>query len=496
MPQTLLELLERIAGKRVLVIGDLYLDEYIHGRMEEISKEGPIPVIHADRHTANPGAAGNTACGLAALGAEVWVVGTVGDDRNARLLLDLFKQRGVHTGGVVTAATAPTNTYTKISAGALHTPRQEVLRVDTPRPAPIAGPVERSVLDHLRQLVTQVEAVVVVDQVGGVVTPAVLELAADLARAAGKLLVGDSRERASTFRSFDLILPNDEEASIAAGLPIVDETTLLAAGRRLCEEHRNNLVIITRGKYGMTVFERGGAVTDVPTYAQEVFDVCGAGDTVTATCTLALLAGATPVQAAMLGNYAAGVAVSKPGTVTVSPQEIRQAIAHRERQAGADKLCTLEQAREAVAAARAGGRRVVLTNGCFDLLHAGHVSYLQQARAQGDLLVVGLNSDQSVRSLKGEGRPLNRLADRARVLSALSCVDVLVPFDELTALPLIESLAPEVYVKGGDYTIDTINQQERRAVEAAGGRVVIVEQVPGRSTSGLIERIVREGAEA
>ena len=494
MPQTLRHLLDALPGKRVLVLGDLYLDQYIHGRMEEISKEAPIAVIHITSHTCNPGAAGNTACGMAALGARVRVVGTVGRDANAAALLQEFAQREVDTGGVVVDPDAPTNTYTKISAGALHTPRQELLRVDTPRPRPIAGEVEKAVLAQLEQAVPAVEGVVVVDQAGGVVTPDVLKLTVDLARRHGKLLVGDSRERASDFRCFDLILPNDEEAAIASGIRIHDQASLREAGRKLCHEHANKLVIITRGKRGITIFQQDGEIIDVPTYAQEVFDVCGAGDTVTAVCTLALLGGATPLQAAQLGNYAAGVAVARPGTVTVSADDIRQAMAARQRGGLQEKLCTLQQALAAAARLRAQGKRVVLTNGCFDLLHAGHVAYLEQARALGDMLVVGLNSDQSVRALKGEGRPINSLADRARVLGALACVDLVVPFGEATALALIQALHPEIYVKGGDYTLDTINQEERRAVEAGEGEVVIIGHLPGHSTSGLINHIISEGA--
>jgi len=494
MPQALRRFLDAFPGRRVLVLGDLYLDEYVHGRMEEISKEGPIPVIHIERHTYNPGAAGNTACGLAALGAQVSVVGTVGRDAHAGILLSGFTEHGVDTSGVVVDHLVPTNTYTKISAGALHTPRQEVLRVDTPRPRPLSGSAEKAVLDRIRELLPGVDALVVVDQAGGVVTPPVLELALSLARRAGQLLVGDSRERASSFRSFDLILPNDEEASIAAGLPITGRESLHAAGRRLCLEHGNRVVMITRGKYGITVFEQDGTITDVPTSAQEVFDVCGAGDTVTAVCTLALLAGACPVEAAILGNYGAGVAVARPGTVTVSADDLRQAMAAREAVSPREKLCPLAQAPELVAALRAQGKRIVLTNGCFDLLHAGHVAYLEQARALGDFLVVGLNQDRSVRTLKGPGRPLNPLADRARVLAALSCVDLVVPFPQRTAVSLIRALGPDTYVKGGDYTLDTTNQEERRAVEAAGGKVVLLPELPGRSTTDIAGRLRRKGA--
>jgi len=494
MPQALREILDSFPGKRVLVVGDLYLDEYINGRMEEISREGPVPVIHMDSCTRNPGAAGNTACGMAALGARVWAVGVLGLDANGDLLRQELVRRGVETAGLVTDGAIPTNTYTKISAGATHTPRQEVLRVDTPRPSAIVGDIEREVLDSISLLAPRVQAIVVVDQANGVVTPAVLALVTRLAREHHLLLVGDSRERASSFRGFDLILPNDEEAAAAAGLAITDEATLREVGRRLCLEHGNRLVIITRGKHGMSIFDQEGNVSDVPTYAQEAFDVTGAGDTVTATCTLALLAGASAMQAAMLGNYAAGVAVALPGTVTVTPEQIKQAMARATRGSMQEKCCTLEQASEMVAAARAEGKRIVLTNGCFDILHAGHVAYLEQARALGDLLVVGLNSDESVRALKGQGRPVNVLADRARVLGGLACVDLVVPFGESTAEALIRALRPEIYAKGGDYTLETVNQDERQAVCDLGGRYVIVEPVPGHSTTGIIERITAKGA--
>jgi len=493
MVSNLIRAMDAFSDKKVLVIGDLYLDEYIWGDMAEISKEGPIPVIHIKTRTYNPGAAGNTACGLSALGATTYVAGVIGYDANAKIMMEEFRSRGISTDGVMVDDRVPTNTYTKITAGGFHSPRQEVLRVDTERPRYIDRETEDEILGYVKKIVSGIDAIVVVDQVAGVATPRLLKEVVEIARANSRerpLMVGDSREQARELRGFDLILPNDYEASLATGIKIVDEEGLVEAGLRLLREGNNRNVIITRGKHGMSVFEEDGTTTHLPTFAQEVFDVTGAGDTATATATLGLLAGLSVTDAARLANYAAGVAVSKMGTATVSREEIRKTIERQEAISSLDKNMALPDLFDRIESLRMMGKKIVWTNGCFDILHAGHITYLQRAKELGDVLVVGLNGDSSVRRLKGPGRPVVPERQRAIVLAALSCVDYIIIFPELEPTHIIEALKPDVYVKGGDYTIDTLNPNERKAVESYGGRIVIMPAVSGESTTEIINRIL------
>ncbi len=470
---------------RVLVAGDVYLDENVFGEVTGVSLEAPIPVFEVHERRYNPGAAGNAACNMAALGAQTYAVGVIGNDANAAILREEFAKRNVDAGGLVVDETRPTNTYGKLRAGTFNAPSQEVLRTDTPRPPLIGGSIEQAVLEQMRRLAPLVDAIVVVDQVSSVASPAVLTEAVRLAREHGLLTVGDSRERAVLFQGFDVLVPNDREAGIGAGIDVIDDAALHEAAQRLlnvCET-----AMITRGPKGITVFNRAGEA-DVPARIVDAVDVTGAGDTVTAAVTCALCAGAKAVEAAEIGNAAAGIAVRQRGVVTVPAASLEAALLRGERPA---KLKTRTELADLVARLKQEGRRVVWTNGCFDLLHAGHLTYLHKAGLLGDVLVIGLNSDASVQELKGPARPIINETDRALILSELECVDYLTFFGEDNVVPLLELLEPDVYVKGGDYTIDTINQEERRVVEAYGGAIEIIPGVEGQSTSALIERILQ-----
>ncbi len=486
LPNRVEELVSAFARARVLVVGDIYLDENVFGRVTSVSLEAPIPVFEVLDRRHNPGAAGNAACNLAAMGATTHMVGYVGADPNADIVLREFAARNVDVSGVVVAPDRPTNTYGKLKAGGHNIPMQEVLRTDTPAPTFLSGDTEDAVIARIRDIAPQVDAIVVVDQVASVVTERVLEAVVSAAREHNLLSVGDSRGRIGKFAGFDVVVPNDREAGIGVGIDVTDETTLAAAAEKLTRVAK--VAAITRGPAGVTVYRAGEApITRPPIVApHEVVDVTGAGDTVTAAITLARLAGADWAETAELANLAAGVAVRQPNVVTVPAAHIlREA-----RSAGAPaKLKTLDELREAVLELQAAGKRVVWTNGCFDILHAGHITYLQRAAACGDALIVGLNSDASVRAIKGPTRPVVPQDERAIVLSALECVRYVIIFDDPTTVPLLEALHPDVYAKGGDYTIDTIVQEERRVVESYGGAIALVPGVEGKSTTNLIQRI-------
>jgi D-beta-D-heptose 7-phosphate kinase/D-beta-D-heptose 1-phosphate adenosyltransferase len=481
------ELLSRFDQAKVLVVGDVYLDENVYGIVSGISLEAPVPIYEVQERRYNPGAAGNAACNIAALGATTYMVGYVGDDVNAGIVRREFAQRNVDTSGLVVHPTRPTNTYGKLRAGGHNIPVQEILRTDTPAPVFIDGEVEERIIANIRARAPQVNAIVVTDQVASVATERVLREVVACAKQHNLLTVGDSRSRAGVFHGFDVMVPNDREAGIGAGMEVKDDATLRQAGKALLRVCKN--AVVTRGAQGITVFGADGDVTDVPVNVSpaSVVDVTGAGDTVTAAVAVTLVAGGTLVEAAIIGNAAAGIAVAQPGVVTVSRFEVERALLGG---SGPAKLKTQEELQQAVARLKRQGRRVVWTNGCFDILHAGHITYLQRAAALGDVLVVGLNSDASVRAVKGPDRPVVSETERALLLSALECVDLITIFSDATPLALLQEIQPDVYVKGGDYTLDTIVQEERRAVESYGGRIEIIPGVAGRSTTGIIRKIV------
>lgn len=483
------DLLSRFSKARVLVVGDIYLDENIFGTVTSVSLEAPIPIYEVHERKHNPGAAGNAACNAAALGAKTYMIGYVGNDANADIVRKEFAVRNVDTSGLVVHPTRATNTYGKLRAGGFNIPTQEILRTDTPTPVFVEGDVEDQIIANIRARAPEVDAIVVTDQVKSVATRRVLDVVAECAKKYKLLTVGDSRGRAGEFHGFDIMVPNDREAGIGTGIDVTDEETLNTAGKALLKVCKHALV--TRGQHGIRIFDANGSTEDFPTTVDptSVVDVTGAGDTVTAAVTVTLVSGGSLQDAAVIGNYAAGVAVAQRGVVTVPMAQLERAMFTK---SGPAKLRSLDTLKEELLRLSAEGKKIVWTNGCFDILHVGHISYLQRAAALGDILVVGLNSDASVQKIKGPDRPIISEMDRAFVLSALECVGFVTIFDEDSPLEILKFLKPDVYAKGGDYTLDTIVQPERHAVEAYGGKIAILPGVEGRSTTNIIARIAKE----
>lgn len=482
-----LALLKKFRDIRVMAVGDIYLDEYVFGVVTEISLEAPIPVLEVQERRYNPGACGNAACNAAALGAKTYMIGVVGEDTNAGIVRREFEVRGVDASYIVADPGRHTNTYGKVRAGGHNIPTQEMLRMDTPKPTLISGDTERRVIENIRALAPQVDAVLIGDQVTSCITENVLAAIVDCAKKHKLVTVADSRKRAGMFKGIDVVVPNDAEAGLAAGISVKDEAGLHAAGTFLLKTAKNALV--TRGPHGITVFAADGAIQDVPIRPVRAVDVTGAGDTVAAAVAITLAAGGSLCDAAFLGNAAAGIAVTQEGVVTVSNEEVAHALTSEH---GPAKLKTLDQLKPIMEKLKQNGKRVVWTNGCFDILHVGHITYLLRARQQGDVLVVGLNSDRSVSENKGPDRPVVNEQNRAIVLSALECVDYVIIFDGKTPLPLLEALQPHVYAKGGDYTLDTIVQPERCLVESYGGEIAIIPGVGGQSSTHIINKLFQE----
>ena len=486
-----LELLEQFEQVRLLAIGDIYLDEYVYGIVTEISLEAPIPVVEVQERRYNPGASGNAACNAASLGAQVTMLGVIGADINACIIRREFEARNVNVDHLIEDPARPTNTYGKWRAGGHNIPTQEMIRTDTPKPKMIDGEVEQQLIDKIKLLAPQVDAIMIGDQVSATISDRVLETIVACAREHNLITTADSRARAGFFKGITLITPNDAEAALAAGLEITDDASLEQAGKILLGQTEK--VMITLGPDGIACFSQEKGMEKISVRPVKAVDVTGAGDTVIAAATLALTRGASLAEAAFLGNLAAGVAVTQTGVVTVSNEEVRDALVE-----GAPVRLEKQKSREQLQAVlkrlKREGKRIVWTNGCFDILHVGHIMYLQKAREQGDIMVVGLNSDASVQQIKGPDRPVVEENDRAQVLAALECVDYIVIFDEKTPLPLIAQLQPDVYAKGGDYTLDTIDQEERVAVESYGGKIAIIPGEEGKSTTWIIDKIAGKKA--
>jgi D-beta-D-heptose 7-phosphate kinase/D-beta-D-heptose 1-phosphate adenosyltransferase len=469
----------------VLCVGDIMLDRFLHGDIERISPEAPVPVIHLRETREMLGGAGNVASNIASLGGTAILVGLVGaDDAGARLRA-IAALRGTIIPALIETRHRPTICKTRFVAG-----RQQVVRADEESRAPLHAEEEQALIAALEAHLAGAHAVIFSDYGKGALSRSVVTRGIAAARAHGvKVFVDPKSDDFSIYRGAACITPNAREMAAAARASVGTEAEIAAAAHRVMAEAGVDAILVTRSEKGMTLVEAGG-VTSVSARAREVFDVSGAGDTVIATLALAQADGRSLAQAMHIANAAAGVVVSKLGTATADMAEIMHELSAQDAAAGSASvpgLMTLAAAQALVARWRAQGFSVGFTNGCFDILHPGHVSLLAFARSQCDRLLVALNSDESVRRLKGAARPVNALGQRAQVMAAIRYVDGVVSFEEDTPLSLISALVPDVLVKGADYRVDQVVGAE--LVHAAGGRVVLAELVAGQSTTGIIERM-------
>ena len=444
----------------------------------------------AQERKLQPAAAGHVAVLLQELGLTTACVSVVGDDANGKSVRELLRTRGINIDGVIVEQEFQTSSHTRISVSGKHYPRHEVLRIDTPKPVSISAPVRSQITHILQQQLPGADVLVVVDRDCNIIDEALIRNVKEFAKENEILLVGDSETQIGLFADFDAITPNITEAAQSIGLAGAQNEQIETIGRRLLKQSGCRTIFISRGAQGIAVFESSGRVSYHPTQVQSIFDVTGAGETVVAIIAASFAGKATSDQAATLANLAAGVAVTKPGMATVSKDEIIAAWRRQQAQSEVSKLVSHEALKQIIQEAQKVNKRVIWTNGCFDLMHVGHILYLEKAKALGDILVVGLNSDASVRTYKGPKRPIVEEQQRARLLTALTCVDYVTIFDDETPMKLLETLRPNVYAKGGDYTIDTINQDERRLVENFGCEIALLPGQEGMSTTQLIKRIV------
>ena len=470
------------ATKRLLVVGDVMLDKYIWGEVGRISPEAPVPVVRATRRSHQPGGAANVAMNLSRLGAQVEVIGFTGGDEDERLLAEGLRASGISPEFVVSEG-FPTITKQRILGG-----RQQMLRLDSERLGVRSE-------DDTKRLVTSVlshlpgcHAVVLSDYAKGVLTEEVCQAVIQAARGQRiPVLVDPKSVDFARYRGATTICPNLAELCAAMHGDAHDLKALLDAAEVLVEQLGIEFLTATLGERGIALVRRGSSVL-APAVARQVFDVSGAGDTVIAVLALCMASGLRPETAVELANLAAGIVVGKVGTVPVEKYELLAALAPEIALHGEDKVMTREELVIRVALWKANGERVVFTNGCFDLLHIGHITLLEQARRFGDRVVVAINSDASVKGLKGAGRPVVGERERARVLAALAAVDAVVVFGEPTPLKVIVATRPDVIVKGGDYAVETVVGANE--VMAWGGQVKIVPLVAGLSTTRLIAKRV------
>ncbi|MDA8247589.1 MAG: D-glycero-beta-D-manno-heptose-7-phosphate kinase [Rhodospirillales bacterium] len=480
---TLPGLLPRFADCRVLVLGDIMLDRYVLGDVRRISPEAPIPVLKAEARRAVLGGAGNVAQNVAALGARALLVGVVGMDDAATEIGRILADSGAITACLVPVPNRPTTVKTRFMSGG-----HQLLRLDEEEAGPIAPAQEVQLLAEFVQALPCADVVVLSDYAKGVLTDRVLTEAIAAARAAGKPVIADPKRASfAAYRGVDVLTPNESEAARASGIAPDDDEAAVRAGEAALAQAEAGAVLVTRSAKGLTLVRRDAAPLHVPTRARAVADVSGAGDTLIATFAIGLAAGADMPAAAMLANVAAGVSVGKSGTATVSHAELGAALHRRELRALDDKIAETEAARDMVAAWRAEGLRVGFTNGCFDLIHPGHVRLLARARATCDRLVVGLNSDASVKRLKGPDRPVQNEMARATVMASIGAVDLVVLFEEDTPERLIGTLLPNMLFKGADYTLDQVVGAD--IVRAHGGEVRLIDLEAGHSTTATIRRI-------
>lgn len=482
-PSLLASHIERLSLGQVLCVGDLMLDRFVYGEVERTSPEAPVPVLRIARDRAMLGGVGNVVRNLVSLGARATLVSVIGDDEVGRTLTTMVGHEGRVEPHLLVERGRTSTEKTRFVAGA-----QQLLRADAETTEPISERSTESLLRVAEDMIPSCDVVVLSDYSKGVLTQSVCSNLIARARKAGKVVVADPKGlEYERYRGASVLTPNRRELAAAVGAELTDDDAIVMAARKLMQKREIGAVLVTRSHEGMTLISSDGRVAHLPAQAREVFDVSGAGDTVVATLAAALGQGVDLVEAAALANTAASVVVSKVGTAVVHAADLLHAVRASDLSSSEAKIVPLATAVESVTAWRDDDLKVGFTNGCFDLLHPGHISLLRQAKAACDRLIVGLNSDASVRRLKGPGRPVQSESARAQVLASLETVDLVVVFGEDTPLHLIETIRPDILVKGSDYTIDEVVGGD--VVQDYGGAVLIAENEPGFSNTRTIQRM-------
>jgi D-beta-D-heptose 7-phosphate kinase/D-beta-D-heptose 1-phosphate adenosyltransferase len=467
---------------KLLVIGDLMIDEYLWGDVDRISPEAPVQIVSVTHEEYTLGGSGNVVNNLVALGAKVTAAGVVGTGTNGKLVLEKLQALGVDTRGVIQDSERPTTRKTRVIAD-----HQHVLRIDRETKSQISSQVLKALAQLTAKIIPQVDVVIVSDYGKGLVTKSLLTKLIATTKKHRKIIIADPKGLDFTkYAGVNVLTPNKKEAGLSEGIDIIDEPTLLRVGTGILEKNGIDKVLITLGKDGMSLIEKNKQPYKIKAEARQVYDVSGAGDTVVAVLGLGLASGLSAEEAVVLANAAAGLVVGKVGTATVTQTELMTALSP-----GFDtstlKHLELDELGNLANNLKKKGKRIVLTNGCFDLLHAGHIMFFTAAKQLGDVLLVAIDDDASVRSLKGPGRPVIRAKERIKIISALDVVDYVVVFATDQLKDLIQSLRPDVLTKGSNYKTEEVYGQE--IVEKLGGRVVLIPVNDDISATRIISNI-------
>jgi len=463
--ERIIQILGRFKNSKILVLGDLMLDRYLEGDVSRISPEAPVLIVKIEKEFSELGGAGNVASNIVSLGGEVFLFGFIGRDEAGNLLKEILEKRSIPS-------------YLEESGSTIEKTRmigrgQQLLRFDKEDISDkILSEVARK---KILEKADWADKIIISDYAKGAITSDLMNL---LSNHKKKIIVDPKPKNKSLYKGVLLTKLNEKESAEMSG-----EEDILKSGNDIRAELGCN-ILITRGEKGMTFFSETGNIANTPTYVREVYDVTGAGDTTIATISLALAAGASFEEAIMIANHAAGIAVEKKGTYSVSLNELESRMFSEER-----KIVNLEELDKLVQDYKRKGRKIVWTNGCFDLLHVGHVKYLQEAKKLGNILIIGLNSDDSVRKLKGEGRPIQNENDRAEILASLGFVDYIIIFPEPIVEKYLLMLKPDIFIKGADYDLEKMNQTERKAIESYNGKISFIPLVEGKSTSDIVTKL-------
>jgi len=477
------ELAQTLNDVKVLVIGDVMLDRYIYGAVSRISPEAPVPVLNKTGEDTVLGGAGNVAANISALGGQVALLGAVGEDANAGILTQLCLDHGIDSTGVIRSTHHQTTVKTRFVSGG-----QQIVRLDEETAETIDNATHKAIVDGVNRQLAGTSIIVLSDYNKGLFHDTLAQDIISIGRKQNIPVIVDPKgHNYGRYKGATALTPNLRELAQISGNTLETDDDILNAARKLINQLELSFVLATRSERGMSLVKQK-TDTHIPTRAQQVFDVSGAGDTVIASLSLALAAGLPEEGAAQFSNAAAAVAVSKRGTAQVTLPEVQSELTRRSGDTkSSGRVLNWKQAVTQIEHWKKDGLQIGFTNGCFDILHYGHVSLLERASQQCDKLIVGLNSDASVSRLKGPTRPINIQADRLAVLSALRSVDAVVLFEEDTPLDLISELEPDVLFKGADYAIEDVVGRE--LVEATGGKVVLLELEDGRSTTGVVKLI-------
>ncbi len=484
-PSALIQLVESLNRAHVLCVGDLMLDRFVHGSVDRISPEAPIPILQINNEISMPGGAGNVVRNLVALGASVRFITALGNDSAGNELSILLNSYEKVDPLLIVDTERTTSIKTRYLAD-----NQQILRADQESTEALSKEFSETLLIEARRALKESDLVILSDYGKGVLSPHLIQGVITAAHEANKLAIVDPKGNNYVYyQGADLITPNLSELEGATRLPVRTDEEVIAAAQKLIENYNIAAVLATRSKDGMTLVTKSGYVANLSAEAREVFDVSGAGDTVVATLGAALCVENKLEKAAKLANITAGIVVGKVGTAVAYAQDVIAELHYQEISSAEAKVLTLEQALDQVALWWRRKIRVGFTNGCFDLLHPGHISLLEQARDGCNRLIVGLNSDASISRLKGTDRPVQSETSRAAVLASLSSVDMVVIFSEDTPIELIKAIRPDVLVKGADYTVNNVVGAD--VVKSYGGRVILANLKEGHSTTETIKRMAR-----